>query len=84
MTNFLVLFAATFAALLCSLLLMPLVIRFSHRKKWYDIPDKRKIHTGLIPRLGGVGMFLSVVVVVILSSILYSHLTGKRGFLELR
>ncbi len=84
MTNFLVLFAATLAALLCSLLLMPVVIRLSHRKKWYDIPDKRKIHTGLIPRLGGMGMFLSVVVVAILSSILYLHLAGGKGFLEFR
>ena len=84
MTSFLLLFATTLAALLSSLLLMPLVIRLSHNRKWYDVPDKRKIHTGLIPRLGGVGMFLSVVVVAILSSILSLQMTGDRGFLQIR
>jgi UDP-GlcNAc:undecaprenyl-phosphate GlcNAc-1-phosphate transferase len=84
MTNFLVLLASTSAALLFSLILMPLIMSLSHRMKWYDIPDKRKIHTGLIPRLGGVGMYISVVVVSILSSALYLLLTGKRGFFQTR
>lgn len=42
-----------------SLVAMPLILRLAHRRKWYDPPNNRKIHTGLIPRLGGPGMFLS-------------------------
>jgi UDP-GlcNAc:undecaprenyl-phosphate/decaprenyl-phosphate GlcNAc-1-phosphate transferase len=32
-----------------------LVLRISHRKEWYDNIDERKIHSGNIPRLGGIG-----------------------------
>ena len=32
-----------------------LVLKLSHRKGWYDHFDERKIHSGNIPRLGGVG-----------------------------
>ena len=41
-------------------LLTPLVRRLAHRYKWYDIPDARKLHTGLIPRIGGLAIFLSI------------------------
>ena len=40
--------------------LTPLVTRLAHRFKWYDIPDSRKLHTGLIPRIGGLALFLSL------------------------
>ena len=40
--------------------LTPLVTRLAHRYKWYDIPDSRKLHTGLIPRIGGLAIFLSL------------------------
>ena len=42
--------------------LTPLVTRLAHRYKWYDIPDSRKLHTGLIPRIGGLAIFLSITV----------------------
>jgi UDP-GlcNAc:undecaprenyl-phosphate/decaprenyl-phosphate GlcNAc-1-phosphate transferase len=32
-----------------------LVMRISHHKKWYDDINERKIHSGNIPRLGGIG-----------------------------
>jgi len=32
-----------------------LVIRISHQKKWYDDINDKKIHSGNIPRLGGIG-----------------------------
>ena len=57
-------------ALLFSAVSVPLIIRLSHRFGWYDFHDPRKTHTGLIPRLGGVGMafsfLLSIAVVVFL------------------
>ena len=40
-----------------SALSMPVIIRFAKKKSLYDTTSERKIHSGLIPRLGGVGMF---------------------------
>jgi UDP-GlcNAc:undecaprenyl-phosphate GlcNAc-1-phosphate transferase len=40
-----------------------LVLRVSHKKSWYDKIDERKIHTGDIPRLGGIGFALSFIIV---------------------
>jgi UDP-GlcNAc:undecaprenyl-phosphate GlcNAc-1-phosphate transferase len=37
----------------CVIVVQALVV--SHKKSWYDPIDDRKIHTGDIPRLGGVG-----------------------------
>jgi UDP-GlcNAc:undecaprenyl-phosphate GlcNAc-1-phosphate transferase len=43
----------------------PLILYLSHRFNWFDQLDKRKIHTGEVPRLGGVGFFLSFTLVSI-------------------
>ncbi len=51
--------AVAVLALIFNLLIIPGVIAFSHRQKWFDHRDPRKIHTGDIPRTGGVGIFLS-------------------------
>jgi len=42
-----------------SALSMPIIIGIAKKKKLYDTTGGRKIHDGLIPRLGGVGMFWS-------------------------
>ena len=52
--------AVVVVAWLANSLLTPAVTRLAHRHKWYDIPDARKLHTGLIPRIGGLAMFLSM------------------------
>ena len=52
--------AVVVVAWLAGGVLTPLVTRLAHRYKWYDIPDSRKLHTGLIPRIGGLAMFLSM------------------------
>lgn len=36
----------------------PLLIRLSHKHKWYDFVDARKIHPDKMPRIGGVGIFI--------------------------
>ncbi len=46
-------------AFLLSLAFCPLVITLCRRNNWYDEVDPRKIHTGNIPRLGGVALFAS-------------------------
>ncbi|MDR0760529.1 MAG: undecaprenyl/decaprenyl-phosphate alpha-N-acetylglucosaminyl 1-phosphate transferase [Treponema sp.] len=39
------------------------ICRISHKNAWYDKIDERKIHTGDVPRLGGVG-FSAVFIIV--------------------
>ena len=46
-----------------------ILLKIANRHKWYDIADNRKIHSGNIPRIGGVGIlvsFFSVSVVFLL------------------
>jgi UDP-GlcNAc:undecaprenyl-phosphate GlcNAc-1-phosphate transferase len=52
-----------------SLVLTPLVIGFCHRKGWFDRLDDRKIHSGAIPRLGGVAVFIAFSVAVVITAI---------------
>ncbi|MCR4822838.1 MAG: undecaprenyl/decaprenyl-phosphate alpha-N-acetylglucosaminyl 1-phosphate transferase [Treponema sp.] len=52
------LICAAIAFVLC-LLLIPLIIKLCKKYNWYDEVDPRKVHTGQIPRLGGVGIFIS-------------------------
>ena len=53
-------------AFLPNLGFIPLIKRLSHRFKWYDHIDPRKIHTGNIPATGGVGIFFTSIFAVIL------------------
>lgn len=38
-------------------LLIPPIVRVVHRKKIYDVPDKRKLHNKKTPTLGGIAIF---------------------------
>nr|AGS52391.1 undecaprenyl-phosphate N-acetylglucosaminyl 1-phosphate transferase [uncultured bacterium contig00077] len=48
-----------------------LVLKLSHRKKWYDHVDERKIHSGEIPRLGGIGFTFAFLVITSVMSIFF-------------
>jgi len=50
--------------------IMPAVIRMAHRIGAVDHPGGRRVHTGPIPRLGGVGIFLGFVAGVGATSLL--------------
>ena len=52
-------------AFLLNLVLMPAIIRYAHKKKWYDGRNARKVHTDDVPRLGGVGMFVAFFIAAI-------------------
>lgn len=41
-------------SLILGLVAIPMVERFCRSKHLYDVPDKRKVHRGVVPRLGGV------------------------------
>ena len=50
-------------SLVFSVILLPLIIKFCHKHGLYDKIDARKVHTGKIPRLGGVAIAVPFVVV---------------------
>jgi UDP-GlcNAc:undecaprenyl-phosphate GlcNAc-1-phosphate transferase len=68
--NLLLAFTATALAFLFNLYITPGLIHLSHKKKWYDdAEDDRKIHTGLISRLGGIGIISSLVIAATVTSL---------------
>jgi UDP-N-acetylmuramyl pentapeptide phosphotransferase/UDP-N-acetylglucosamine-1-phosphate transferase len=50
-----------------SYLAIPVIITVAERKKLYDIPDARKIHIGLIPSLGGLGIFAGFIIAALVA-----------------
>jgi UDP-N-acetylmuramyl pentapeptide phosphotransferase/UDP-N-acetylglucosamine-1-phosphate transferase len=41
---------------------IPVIVRVANKKKLYDVPNGRTTHTTLTPRLGGISLFLSVLI----------------------
>jgi UDP-GlcNAc:undecaprenyl-phosphate GlcNAc-1-phosphate transferase len=52
-------------SLVCSCVAVALIYRLSHKNSWYDSVDERKIHTGDVPRLGGVG-FAGIYIIAVI------------------
>jgi len=48
-------------------LAIPVVIQVAEKKKIYDLPDERKLHTRLVASLGGVGIFGGFILASLLS-----------------
>jgi UDP-GlcNAc:undecaprenyl-phosphate GlcNAc-1-phosphate transferase len=71
------------AAFALNIILTPFIIRLAHRYKWYDLPDRRKIHTGLIPRLGGPGIFISLLAACLLAPVIGFLVSGPSSGLRL-
>ena len=60
-----IVFAAT---LISAAVLVALILRLSHHKSWYDHINDRKIHSGDVPRLGGIGfalVFLAGAIIIV-------------------
>ena len=57
----LVLLLSFFISLGFSIFIIPRILLISFKKHLFDIPDERKVHQGIIPRLGGVSFFPAVV-----------------------
>ena len=54
-------------AFLIVLGLIPCIINLARKRGWFDSIGERKIHTGQIPRLGGVGIICGFFVALVLS-----------------
>jgi len=55
----LLLIGSSLAAFVLCLVFTPLVLKLAHHKEWLDNPNHRSVHKDPVPRLGGVGIFLS-------------------------
>ncbi len=63
-------------ALAASVLISPKLITIAKSLQLYDSPSARKIHSTLIPRIGGIAIALSVVIALLLMQQLESGLSG--------
>lgn len=58
---------ASSVAFIITFLAIPVILQVAEQKKLYDVPDERKVHTRLIPSLGGVGIFAGFLLASLLS-----------------
>ena len=55
-------------AYLITFFLLPLVIRFAQDNKLFDLPDERKTHVHKVSSLGGIAIFVGVILSLLLVS----------------
>jgi len=56
-----------------------ILLKVGHYYKWFDSVDERKIHTGKIPRIGGIGIFWTAQV----SMIVFLYVANSEHLLKL-
>ncbi|ALC88776.1 UDP-phosphate N-acetylglucosaminyl 1-phosphate transferase [Bacillus sp. FJAT-18017] len=59
-------YATLIICFLCSILITPSIIKLAYKLGAVDKPNKRKVHTKLMPRLGGLGIFISFVIGILI------------------
>lgn len=64
------------AALVTSLLITPLVIKFAIRLGAVDKPNQRKVHSKIMPRLGGLAIFVGVLAGYFVGGLYNEKITG--------
>lgn len=60
------LFSAFVVALVGTMALIPPLMRVAERLSVMDLPDERKVHSGAIPRIGGIAMMVGVILPMLL------------------
>ncbi len=60
---------------------IPVIITVANRKKLYDIPDERKIHTTPISSLGGLGIFIGFMMGLLLAANNVASISGFQYFI---
>ncbi len=73
-------FSAFFLSAVCGLVFIPVILDYCKRKKLYDIPNERKVHTNSIPRLGGLCFIPSMLLAFIGSLFLFDYQSGVSRF----
>lgn len=68
-----------------NLIITPILINLANRYSWYDRIDHRKVHNGKIPRIGGVGLYLSFIIGLVIIYYARRPFTSEvTGFISLR
>src|SRR6476620_10579014 len=49
--------AALITSFVIAFLILPVIIKYSHKKNILDIPGRRKIHKKVTPSMGGIAIF---------------------------
>lgn len=60
-------YLTSFISFIVTFMAIPVIMEIAEKKKLYDIPDERKIHSRLIASLGGVGIFGGFLLACLLS-----------------
>lgn len=77
MENVILLVAGFLMAAVMGQIIIPRILLISLRKRLFDIPDERKVHTHPVPRLGGVTFYptiLFVLCVILAYRVIFEHL----------
>lgn len=69
--NVLLIIIGIIISILLSSLIIPRILVVAFRKRLFDIPDERKIHQGIVPRLGGISFVPTILFTL-------SFVTGSR------
>lgn len=62
-------------AILIAMTVLPNILLISHKKRLFDMPDKRKVHHAPVPRLGGLSFFPVILITMGMLLLVY-HLMG--------
>ena len=63
----------------CGFLFIPALLRFCKQKNLYDLPNLRKVHHTMIPRLGGIAFIPSMIIaaVIVMYTMTSNTMNGK-------
>ena len=64
--NYLFLLAGYALATIFGMVVIPKILLVSYKKRLFDVPDSRKVHTTPIPRLGGLSFFPVILITMCL------------------
>lgn len=70
------LLAAFLVAMITSLVITPFVIKLAHKIGAVDKPNQRKVHMKIMPRLGGVAIFLGTIAGFFVGGLYSEKITG--------
>ena len=60
MAIYILIFSAFCVSVLLSRIIIPRILVVAFRKRLFDMPDARKVHTGVVPRLGGISFMPTI------------------------
>lgn len=60
--------AIFFTGFAVTFLVIPSILEVAYKKQLFDVPDDRKVHVQAIPSLGGIGIFIGVIISIIIFS----------------